>query len=116
MIEGSETEPESLKGLQRRVAQITELPNNAVAKRASRREITVQIFAVLAEQRAAREALFAPLQELIQENSLIRDEYKLQFQAKLLGSSDAIATNLFGAIKQNIGELRGEDESPRRCS
>ncbi|RXH33221.1 TrlF family AAA-like ATPase [Bradyrhizobium zhanjiangense] len=110
-IEGSETEPESLKGLKRRLAQINELPALLAEKRASRREITAQIFAVLGEQRGAREALFAPLQELIQKNSLIRNDYKLQFQAKLLGSPDAIATNLFGAIKQNIGELRGEDES-----
>lgn len=110
-IEGSETEPESLKGLQLRVAQINELPTKLAQKRASRREVTAQIFSVLEEQRAAREELFTPLQRLIQSNSLIRDEYKLQFQAKLLGSTDAIATNLFGAIKQNIGELRGEDES-----
>ncbi|WP_349017060.1 TrlF family AAA-like ATPase [Bradyrhizobium sp. Arg237L] len=110
-IEGSDTEPESLKGLQRRVAQINELPTLLAKKRAARQEITTSIFAVLEEQRTAREALFAPLQQLIQRNSLIRDDYKLQFQAKLLGSPDAIAANLFGAIKQNIGELRGEDES-----
>lgn len=110
-IEGSETEPESLKGLERRLSQIDELPALLAQRRAARREVTTQIFAVLEGQRAAREALFAPLQELIQDSSLIRDDYKLQFQAKLLGSPDAIATNLFGAIKQNIGELRGEDES-----
>lgn len=110
-IEGSVTEPESLKGLQRRVAQIEELPALLDQRRASRKEITTQIFDVLEEQRAAREALFAPLQRLIQGNALIREEYKLQFQAKLLGSPDAIATNLFSAIKQSKGELRGEDES-----
>lgn len=110
-IEGSDTEPESLKGLQRRVAQVDELPGLLSQRRTKRQEITAQIFAVLEEQRAAREALFEPLQRLIQANSLIREEYKLQFQSKLLGSPDAIATNLFSAIKQNKGELRGEDES-----
>jgi DNA repair exonuclease SbcCD ATPase subunit len=111
VIVGSDTEPESLKGLQRRVGQIDELPGLLSQRRAKRQEITAQIFAVLEEQRAAREALFQPLQRLIQENSLIREEYKLQFQSRLLGSPDAIATNLFSAIKQNKGELRGEDES-----
>ncbi|MBZ9810948.1 MULTISPECIES: TrlF family AAA-like ATPase [unclassified Mesorhizobium] len=110
-IEGSETEPESLKGLQRRLEQIEELPSLLAQRQASRQEITGQIFAVLGEQRAAREALFAPLQRLIQSNALIREEYKLQFQAKLLGSPDGIAANLFSAIKQSKGELRGEDES-----
>jgi ABC-type lipoprotein export system ATPase subunit/predicted metal-dependent phosphoesterase TrpH len=111
VIEGSATEPESLKGLHRRAAQIEELPTLLAQKRAVRHELTTQIFVVLEEQRAAREALFAPLQRLIQSNSLIRDDYKIQFQAKLLGSPVAIATNLFGAIKQSVGELRGEDES-----
>ncbi|MGI6852081.1 TrlF family AAA-like ATPase [Mesorhizobium sp. 1B3] len=110
-IEGSDTEPESLKGLQARLAQIDDLPALLAQRHESRRQITSQIFGVLEEQRAAREALFTPLQRLIQDNALIREEYKLQFQAKLLGSPDAIATNLFGAIKQSKGELRGEDES-----
>jgi ABC-type lipoprotein export system ATPase subunit len=110
-IQGSETEPDSLKGLQQRLSQIKELPTALAQKQAARSEISTQIFAVLEEQRAAREVLFAPLQSLIQANSLIRDDYRLQFQAKLLGSPEVIATNLFGAVKQNIGELRGEDES-----
>lgn len=110
-IEGSEIEPESLKGLQRRVSQIDALPGLLAQRRATRSEITRQIFAVLEEQRAAREALFAPLQQVIQSNALIREEYKLQFQAKLQGSPEAIGTNLFSDIKQSRGELRGEDES-----
>ncbi|MBB4228778.1 hypothetical protein GGD56_002620 [Rhizobium mongolense] len=110
-IEGSDTEPESLKGLQRRVSQINALPDLLEERKASRRGITSQIFAVLGEQRAAREALFMPLQQVIQSNALIREEYHLQFQAKLLGSPEAIATNLFSEIKQSRGELRGEDES-----
>src|ERR1700716_3984573 len=35
----------------------------------------------------------------------------LPYGAKVLRSPVAIATNLFGAIKQSVGELRGEDES-----
>jgi hypothetical protein len=111
VIEGSDTEPESLKGLQRRMVQIDELPTLLARQQTSRQQITRQIFLVLDEQRGAREALFAPLQQLIQSNALIREEYKLQFQAKLLGSPEGIATNLFSAIKQSKGELRGEDES-----
>lgn len=111
VIEGSDTEPESLKGLRRRVSQINALPDLLRQRQATRRGITSQIFAVLEEQRAAREALFAPLQHVIQSNALIREEYHLQFQAKLLGSPEAIAANLFSEIKQSRGELRGEDES-----
>ncbi|MGO4612369.1 hypothetical protein AB4142_39125, partial [Variovorax sp. 2RAF20] len=59
----------------------------------------------------ARESLFKPVQDLIHSNSLIRDEYKLQFQATLGGSADGVATSLFDLIKQNSKEFRGEDES-----
>lgn len=110
-IEGSDTEPESLKGLRRRVSQIDELPDVVAHRKSARQEFTRQIFAVLEEQRAARETLFAPLQRVIQSNTLIREEYKLQFQAKLLGSPEAIAANLFSEIKQSKGEIRGDDES-----
>lgn len=110
-IDGSDTEPESLNGLKRRVAQIDDLPTQLGEKRQARREIVGHLFDVLEAQRAAREALFAPLQELIQGNTLIREEYKLEFQAQLLGSPDVIASNLFTFVKQSKGELRGEDES-----
>ncbi|PPQ39559.1 hypothetical protein SAMN06265338_104202 [Rhodoblastus acidophilus] len=110
-IDGSETEPDSLRGLRRRLTQIDKLGDFLTDKKAERLEITRQLFGVLDEQRKAREELFAPLQELIQTNSLIRDHYKLQFQSKLLGSPETVASQLFSGIKQLRGEIRGEDES-----
>ena len=77
----------------------------------TRLNIVGKIFDVLNKQRLARAELFKPVQDLIQNNDLIRDEYKLQFQATLGGSVDSIATPLFALIKQNSGEFRGEDES-----
>ncbi|MET2829325.1 TrlF family AAA-like ATPase [Mesorhizobium shangrilense] len=111
VIDGSDTDPESLKGLQRRLTQIDELPALLKKRREERQGITSDIFSVLEEQRVAREAFFVPLQSLIQSNALIRDDYKLQFQARLLGSPESIATNLFSDIKQIRGELRGDEES-----
>lgn len=61
-------------------------------------------------QRKAREELFKPVQDLIESNKLIRDEYRLQFQATLGGSSDVLTSELLSLIKQK-GEFRGEDES-----
>lgn len=110
-IQGSETEPESLKGLERRITQLDGLPADLERKKATRRTTAERIFDVLEGQRATREELFAPLQALIKANSLIREDYKLQFQAMLHGSPDAISNNLFSLIKQSSGELRGEDES-----
>ena len=109
-IEGSETEPDSQKGLSKRLSQIIELPNLLETRKAERAALTTAIFDVLSKQREARASLFSPLQDIIQNNALIRDEYKLQFQANLQGSPEEIASNLFDMIKRNVGELRGEDE------
>lgn len=110
-IEGSATQPESKKGLEVRLEQITALPHALEERKLERIELTKQIFQVLSSQRDARAALFAPVQDLIQGNTLIRDEYKLKFQANLQGSPELIAGKLFEMVKQAVGPLRGEDES-----
>ncbi|MGX9394100.1 TrlF family AAA-like ATPase (plasmid) [Nitrobacteraceae bacterium UC4446_H13] len=111
VIEGSATQPESKKGLEARREQIGALPQELEQRKLERVELVKQIYQVLSSQRDARAALFAPVQELIQGNALIRDEYKLKFQANLQGSPDLIAGKLFNMVKQAVGPLRGEDES-----
>lgn len=108
---GTPNTPETLEGLKARIFQIDELPAQHQEKILERLEVVGKIFDVLNKQRLARAELFKPVQDLIQNNKLIRDEYKLQFQATLSGSSDSLATSLFSLIKQNSGEFRGEDES-----
>jgi ABC-type lipoprotein export system ATPase subunit len=110
-LTGMEDAPETLKGLEKRIAQLDELPKSLEACQAQRVELAGGIFDILDAQRKAREQLFKPLQEVIEENSLIREDYKLQFQATLNGSSEMVAASLFALIKQNSGSFRGEDES-----
>ncbi|MCK9194380.1 MAG: hypothetical protein M0P19_10960, partial [Nevskia sp.] len=97
--------------IEARIAQLDELPKTLAARREQRLKLAGDIFDILDAQRKAREQLFKPVQDLIQGNSLIRDEYKLQFQATLGGSSESVADSLFALIKQNSGEFRGGDES-----
>lgn len=108
---GTPEAPETLKGLQARIAQLDGLPNLLTNHHEQRAKLAGEIFDILDAQRQAREELFKPVQDLIQSNSLIRDEYKLQFQATLGGSADTVGASLFTLIKQNSGEFRGEDES-----
>ena len=110
-LTGTHDAPETLNGLQARIAQLDGLPDVLKAHRDQRANLAGEIFDILDAQRRAREDLFKPVQDLIQSNSLIRDEYKLQFQATLGGSADVVAASLFALIKQNSGEFRGEDES-----
>ncbi|MDD2746880.1 MAG: hypothetical protein PHG39_04925 [Acidithiobacillus ferrooxidans] len=110
-LTGSPEVPDSLKGLKARIAQLDALPAILVENRKKREERAGDIFDILNAQRLAREQIFKPVQDLIQSNSLIRDEYKLQFRAALGGSVDLLSETLFTLIKQNAGEFRGDDES-----
>lgn len=110
-LNGSPDIPDSLAGINTRLEQLSQIPAQIKAKEAGRKTLVGEIFDALNAQRKAREDLFTPVQELIQNNRLIREEYKLQFQATLGGSSDILAAQLFELIKQNSGEFRGEDES-----
>lgn len=110
-LTGTPNAPDTLKGLEARIAQLDGLPQTLAERQKQRLKLAGDIFDILDGQRKAREQLFKPVQDLIQGNSLIRDEYKLQFQATLGGSSDVVAESLFVLIKQNSGEFRGGDES-----
>jgi len=109
VLVGAPDQPETLEGINARIAQLNGLPNTLNEKEASRLLLTREIFDVLAEQRGARETLFAPVQDLIVRNTLIREEYKLQFQASLSGHPDTLSARLFELIKQQSGELRGDE-------
>ena len=110
-LTGSSTEPETKVGLETRITQISELPKQREALQSKRLQLTADIFDSLNAQRKAREDLFKPVQDLIQSSTLIREDYRLQFQATLAASAEAIADQLFALIKQTSGELRGQDEA-----
>ena len=108
---GSPTEPETKAGLETRIAQLKELPAQLNELEGKRLNLSGEIFDTLNAQRLAREELFKPVQDLIQKDSLVREDYRLQFQATLAATADAISDLLFNLIKQNSGELRGQDEA-----
>lgn len=110
-LTGSPTEPDTKAGLGTRIEQIKVLPNQLKALEEKRLQLSGDIFDTLNAQRLAREDLFKPVQDLIKKNSLIREDYRLQFQATLAASAEAIADQLFALIKQMWGDFRGQDEA-----
>jgi ABC-type lipoprotein export system ATPase subunit len=108
---GTPTEPESKVGLETRIAQIKALPDQLKELEKRRRQLSGEVFDTLDAQRRARAELFKPVQDLIERNDLIREDYRLQFQATLAASADAIADQLFALIKQTWGSFRGQDEA-----
>lgn len=110
-LAGASDEPETLEGVKARIAQLSNLPDVLSDKQTQRITLSSDIFDILNAQRKAREDLFKPVQDIIQSNRIIRDEYKLQFQATLGGSADNLSSVIFEHIKQNSGDFRGEEES-----
>lgn len=106
---GTPIEPETKSGIEARLAQIKELPAQLEELGNTRLKLSREIFETLDSQRKARAELFKPVQDLIQKNTLIREDYRLQFQATLAASADTIADQLFNLIKQTWGEFRGQD-------
>ena len=110
-LTGSPTDPDTKVGLETRIEQIKVLPEQLKALEEKRLQLSGDIFDTLNAQRLAREDLFKPVQDLIKKNSLIREDYRLQFQATLAASAEAIADQLFALIKQMWGDFRGQDEA-----
>lgn len=110
-LTGTPTDPDTKVGLETRLTQIKELPAKRAELHTARLQLTAEIFDSLDAQRKAREDLFKPVQDLIKANDLIREDYRLQFQATLAASAEAIAERLFALIKQTSGVLRGQDDA-----
>lgn len=108
---GSKENPNSLEGLKARLEQLNNLPQQLKVLQDKQMGLCLEIFNTLDEQRQSREKLFSPVQELILNNELIREEYKLQFKSELTCTPDYFGSELFDLIKQNTGDLRGEEES-----
>lgn len=105
--EGRVDEPESLLGLKARLKQLDLVPEELDRLKEKRLNSTLEIFDVLNEQKNSREKIFSPVQELILNDQLIRDEYKLQFKSELTCTVDKFGDHLFDLIKQAAGEFRG---------
>ncbi len=111
VVTGDANTPDSKIGLETRLALIASLPERLEGLKAKRLSYSEAIYTVLNEQRGVRAAMFAPIQQLINDNKLIHEEYKLQFQANLVAFPDAMSETIFSIVKQNTGDLRGDDES-----
>lgn len=108
---GSPEIPDTLKGIETRIEQLDSLPSLLAEKSVKRILLSSNIFDVLDAQSKSRADLFKPVQDVIKNNSLIRDDYKLQFQSHLVGHPTTLASRLFVIVKQSTGDFRGEEES-----
>jgi ABC-type lipoprotein export system ATPase subunit len=108
---GNAQTAESLSGLKARIGYLESLPVILAGKIAARKALAGEILVEIQKLRQARSILFRPVQEVIDANKLIRDDYKLQFKATLAMSAATFSERVFSMIKQNFGPFKGEAES-----
>lgn len=108
-LTGEADAPETLIGINTRINQLDKLPERLAEFQEKRIKLSDDIFNILNSQRQAREDLFKPVQDLIKDNNIIREEYRLQFLAMLVGTFDVVSDELFSLVKQNSGDLRGDE-------
>ncbi|HFX6310675.1 TPA: TrlF family AAA-like ATPase [Acinetobacter baumannii] len=110
-LRGDKDQADSLEGLKHRLELLHDIPDRLKLEIKKRNSIMLEIFELLNMQKTNRENLFEPVQKLISDNRLIRDEYRLHFKAELHISVDDFYRDLFSYIKQISGDFRGEEES-----
>lgn len=111
VLVGNPQTAESLSGLRARIGYIEALPAMLAEKIVARKALAAEIIDEIQKQRQARSVLFKPVQDVIDANKLIRDDYKLQFKATLAMSAAMFSERVFSMIKQNFGPFKGEAES-----
>ena len=113
-LEGVESVPDSLKGLQASLNALAELPLKIEQLRNEQIEIALQIHAEKLGQASVYRELYQPVQQFIDGHSLAKDKLRLEFRAELV--EVAFAKKLLDFLSQNRkGSFMGVEEGKARA-
>ena len=116
-LEGSDEEPESLKGLKATLAALDQLPGKIDAVREQQTELAINIHEEKVAQAEVYRTLYGPVQHFIDSHGLAKDKLKLEFRAELVNEDfthrlldDLLALNRRGSFMGvDEGWARAED-------
>ncbi len=108
--ENSVANQETFNGLKASIGDLDKIPLQLDSKRKQRIQLTEEIFNALDAMREAREKLFKPLQESIENNQLIMENNKLKFQSNLRILLDTLVNKLFEIIIQHSGNFNKNND------
>jgi len=114
-IVGTGEDPESIAGLEARVAALDQLPEKIEARRQEQLRLATEIHAEKVGQAAVFRSLYAPVQEFIDTHHVARDKLKLEFRAELKNEDfsdrllEMLALNRRGSF-MGVEEGRGRTE------
>lgn len=108
-IEGSETEPESQKGLQAALVNLTLVPTEIEALKTQQADIAATMLQEKLHQAEVYRTFYGPVQEFIDTHPLAQDRLELEFRAELV--AEDLESRLLGLINQNRrGSFIGVEE------
>lgn len=108
-LEGSETEPESQKGLQAALNRLTLVPAEIEVLKTQQADTAVTILQEKLHQADVYRTFYGPVQEFIDTHPLAQDRLELEFRAELV--AEDFENRLLGLINQNRrGSFIGVEE------
>jgi ABC-type lipoprotein export system ATPase subunit len=112
-IEGSVESPESIRGLEARLAALENVPTEAAAKRVEREAPVREIFETKDELVGEYKRLYAPVQDFIDKHAVAREVEALTFSATV--AVDGLEDGLLSMIHQGKrGSFQGDQEGRER--
>jgi len=108
-LEGTEQEPESLKGLSTSLTALTALPARIAIAQTEQIKLAREILAEKLAQAEVYRTLFQPVQQFIDSHELAKNKLRLEFRAEL--TNEDFEDRLLGLLAQNRrGTFMGTDE------
>jgi predicted ATPase len=112
-IQGSAESPESIKGLEARLAALENVPAEAAAKRQERQVVVREIFETKDALVGEYKRLYAPVQNFIDKHAVAREVEALSFSATI--AVDGLEDGLLSMIHQGKrGSFQGDQEGRER--
>ena len=108
-IEGTDTDPDSLKGLKAALAALDDVPTKITGFQTEQCRLALEILDEKLAQAAVYRTLYEPVQKFIDTHSLAKDKLKLEFRAELV--NEDFSDRLLALIARNRrGSFMGIDE------
>ncbi len=108
-IEGSENEPETLKGLKAALAALNDLPSKIATLQSGQANLALEIHSEKLAQAVVYRTLYEPVQQFIDSHVLAKDKFKLEFRVEL--ANEDFTDRLLGLLALNRrGSFMGIDE------
>lgn len=113
MLEGSESVPESLKGLQRAISDMADLPRKIAFTRREQAGLAMEIHAAKIAESGVYRELYGAVQNYIDSHVIAKDKLKLEFRVELV--CERFPDRFLGNLAQNRrGSFMGVDDGRAR--